>query len=87
MQDAIGLDGRRLYEALKHLSAADVADLMTTSDGQAYVVGAHEPMMQVVYQQTKDSDAWHEKLAVAHERNQGPAKLIRAIIGRSLALR
>ena len=33
---------KRLYEALKHLSAADVADL-TTSDGQAYVVGAMSP--------------------------------------------
>lgn len=77
MQDATELDGRRLYEALKHLSAADVADLMTTSDGQAYVVGAHEPMMQVVYQQTSKAKAWHEKLAIAHERNRGPAKLIR----------
>ncbi|MEE2755984.1 MAG: serine/threonine-protein kinase [Myxococcota bacterium] len=77
MQDATGLDAKTLYEALRSLSAEDVADLMTTGDEQAFIVGAHEPMMAVVRKQTEHIEQWHEKLALAHQKNRGPARSIR----------
>jgi tetratricopeptide (TPR) repeat protein len=77
MQDATGLNGEALYEALRHLSAEDVADLMTSGEGRAFIVGAHEPLLMVVRKRVENPKDWHQRLALAHEKNRGPGESIR----------
>ena len=74
--DAAGLESDRAYDALRILSAEDIADLETMGDGRAFVAGAHEPLLALVRTHVDEPQTWHRRLAGAHQKNQGPAHLI-----------
>ena len=74
--DAAGLESDRAYDALRILSAEDIADLATMGDGRAFVAGAHEPLLALVRTHVDEPKTWHRRLAAAHQKNKGPAHLI-----------